>query len=211
MLKHVGKHNNKKIVVLYRKVPGEDHMCLVIYSDLLPRMYHDEVMKVLESASGQQAENLSDALFRHIMPDGRNTLESLHVNGLIKKVQTEQVTITPNTKSSVQLDELNRLLDEMSKGKDAVKKLAEMDANLQTSKKKSNRQTPQTSPVVVENNQMLDNTTLAAQRREQAERMKSEAAVLLKEAQLLIAEADELDPVTTNDQTTKKSRTKAKV
>ena len=47
MIKHVGRHNNQKIVILFRKVPGEDHMALVTYSDLLPRMYHDEVMKQL--------------------------------------------------------------------------------------------------------------------------------------------------------------------
>ena len=31
--KHVGKHNNKKIVVLWRQVPNENHMALVTYSD----------------------------------------------------------------------------------------------------------------------------------------------------------------------------------
>ena len=49
MLKHVVKHNNRKAALLYRQVPNEDHMCLLVYSDLLPRMIHDEIMKVLES------------------------------------------------------------------------------------------------------------------------------------------------------------------
>ena len=38
MAKHVGKHNDRKVVILFREVPDEGHMCLVIYSDLLPRM-----------------------------------------------------------------------------------------------------------------------------------------------------------------------------
>lgn len=212
MLKHVGKHNGKKIVLLYRKVPNEDHMCLVIYSDLLPRMYHDEIMKVLESASGQQAESFSDVLFRTILPDGQNCLEALHRNGMIKKVQTEQVTITPNTVSSVKLDELNLLLDQMTQGKDAVKRLAELDA--EQSKKKRNTKTtgrelgePAAMPSA---DSVLDDVTLAHQRRQQAESMKADAARLLREAELLVEEANKLDPVKTNDKPAKKVRAKVK-
>ena len=78
MIKHVAKHNDKKAVILFREVPGETHMCLLCYSDLLPRMMHDEIMKTLESPAGQAAENFADALFRNVMADGRNTLEVLH-------------------------------------------------------------------------------------------------------------------------------------
>ena len=212
MLKHVGKHNGKKIVLLYRKVPNEDHMCLVIYSDLLPRMYHDEIMKVLESASGQQAESFSDVLFRTILPDGQNCLEALHRNGMIKKVQTEQVTITPNTVSSVKLDELNLLLDQMTQGKDAVKRLAELDA--EQSKKKRNTKTTGRElgePAAIPSaDSVLDDVALARQRRQQAESMKADAARLLREAELLVEEANKLDPVKTNDKPAKKVRAKVK-
>ena len=74
MLKHVGRHGEKRVVVAYNTVPGEDHMALVIYSDSLPAMLHDEVMKVVESAAGQGTKVLADALFRNTMPDGNNTL-----------------------------------------------------------------------------------------------------------------------------------------
>ena len=84
MLKHVGRHGEKKVVVAYNTVPGEDHMALVIYSDSLPSMLHDEVMKVIESPAGQSAKVLADALFRNIMPDGNNTLGSLHKGGYLK-------------------------------------------------------------------------------------------------------------------------------
>ena len=127
MLKHVVKHNNRKAALLYRQVPGEDHMCLLVYSDLLPRMIHDEIMKVLESPVGQQANDLADALFRNIMPDGQNTLQTLHVNGMIQKVPCNQVIVQANAKSSVRLDELNDILNEMAKGQEAVQKLAELE------------------------------------------------------------------------------------
>ena len=120
MLKHVGRHGEKKVVVAYNTVPGEDHMALVIYSDSLPSMLHDEVMKVIESPAGQTAKSLADALFRNIMPDGNNTLGALHKGGFLKKVQTKQVILKPNAKSSVRLDELNDILKKMEAGQEAI-------------------------------------------------------------------------------------------
>lgn len=200
MLKHVGKHKDKKIVLLYREVPGEDHMCLVSYSDALPGMLHDEIMRVLESDSGQQSQSLSDALYRHIMPDGRNCLEALHTGGFIKKIATEQVLVTPNNKSSVRLDELNRLLGDMEKGKAAAQDLKKIK---QEPAAKTRKSAPEPGL------DLLSDSDLADQRRQQAEAMKADAARLLKEAQALLAEADELDPSVKNVPTTKK-KTKVK-
>jgi hypothetical protein len=95
-VKHVGTHNNKKIVVLFRQTPNEDHMALVVYSDSMPSLIHDAVMECVSSDVGQQAENLADALQRKSMPDGRIALTVLHQEGYIKKVQTNQVIMTPN-------------------------------------------------------------------------------------------------------------------
>lgn len=205
MYKHVGRHGDKKIVILYREIPGEGHMCLVVYSDLLPRLYHDSVMQVLESPVGQQAENFSDALFRNYMPDGRNCLEALHKDGLMKKVQTNQVVMTPTPASSIRLDELNNILNEMAKGEDAIKRLAEIDANngLANSKRKPEPKDLGVSPASrtqpVENINVgaaLSDADLARSRLSQAETMKASAAQLLAEAERLTKEAAELDPIT---------------
>lgn len=201
MLKHVGKHNDRKIVVLYRQVPNEDHMCLLVYSDLLPRLVHDEIMKVLESASGQAAKDLADALFRNVMADGRNTLEVLHREKYIKKVPCNQVIITPTTKSNVRLDELNSILNEMEQGEEAVRRMAELDANLGVGSGKRRQPAdrelgvpPQSrsQPVEVVDtpmNTVVPDQNLAEQRIVQAEKMKASAAQLLAEAERLIAEA----------------------
>jgi len=127
-MKHVGRHGDKKVLILWRTVPDEEHMCLVSYSDKMPSFYHDAVMKVLESGQGQEAAQLADALHRNLLPDGRNILNTLHREGLIKKVQTAQVIVTPDPKNSVRLDELNKILQEMSQGQDAVRRMAEIDA-----------------------------------------------------------------------------------
>ena len=43
-------------------------------------------MKVIESPEGQTAETLGDAMFRSLLADGRPMLETLHKEGMIKKV-----------------------------------------------------------------------------------------------------------------------------
>ncbi len=214
MIKHVGKHNNKRIVLLWRRVPNEGHMALVTYSDTLPRLLHDEVMKALESPIGQNAKELSDVLFRTTMADGRNALEVLHKEGFIKKVPTSQVLITPTAKSSVRLDELNGILDEMEKGEEAIKKMAEIDSNagLQTKKRRTaeGREVgmPPNNASVSRTNLDVEGTDsaaaylkgaltdgdLAQSLTSQAEAMKAQAAQLLAEAKKLEQEATKFAP-----------------
>jgi hypothetical protein len=234
MIKHVGKHNNKKIVLLWRKVPNEDHMALVAYSDTLPRMIHDEVMRSLESPIGQNASDFSDVLFRTTMADGRNALEVMHREGFIKKVPTSQILITPTAKSSVRLDELNGILDEMAKGEEAKNRLQEMDKNSgMTGKKRRvegrevgmppNNQSLSRTNVEVEGNAtaaaylkgaltegVLSDTDLAAQRLSQAEQLKKQAQTLLAEAAKLAEEAVQFLPAENVKTTRAKKATSAK-
>jgi hypothetical protein len=226
MLKHVGKHNDKRCVIVFRKIPELEHMALVIYSDLLPRMIHDEVMRVVESPQGQEAREISDVLFRTIMADGHNCLESLHRNGLMKKVPTNQVLVTPTTTSSVRLDELNDILDEMQKGEEAMKRLQDLDANRGLTGKKNN--TPPRKAEIQEIGErrtreaqgntsaadmladMLSDSDLAAQRLEQAQKMEASAKQLLAEAERLKAEAQSLSPKVDNvGKETKKTKKQA--
>ena len=104
-------------------------MCLVIYPDVLPTHIHNSVMSVLESAPGQQATNLADVFHRNLLPDGRNILQTLHVEGMLKKVATNQVILTPTPSSSVKLDEVNKLVREMESGEQALKRMQEIDQN----------------------------------------------------------------------------------
>jgi hypothetical protein len=218
MLKHVGKHNDKKIVLVYRQIPDEDHMCLVLYSDTLPQLFHDEVMSCLESAVGQSAAELAEPLFRAVMKDGRNCLESLHREGYLKKVATNQVIITPNAKSSVRLDELNTILNEMSKGEDAIKKMANLDANAGMQTKREPREvganpasrTAVADPGTAMIGDVLTDEQLAAQRVAQAAKMKLEAQSLLAEAARLESEANTLNKATTKNVSTKTRKASAK-
>src|SRR6056300_652555 len=129
MLKHIGKQGDRKIAIVFREVPGEEHMALVVYPDLLNSQMHDSLMQTIESPEGQAAENLGDAMHRRLFPDGRAQLLAMHQEGMIKKVQTGTITVTPTNTSHVRLDELNSILREMKTGEEAVKRMAEVDAD----------------------------------------------------------------------------------
>ena len=128
-IKHVGRMGDRKLCVLFRQVPGEDHMCLIIHPEVLPAHWQDAVQKVIESDIGQQADELANAMHRSLLPDGRPILETLHNERMIKKVRTADVIMTPNTNSSIRLDELNKMLNEMKQGEDAIKRMAQNDAS----------------------------------------------------------------------------------
>jgi hypothetical protein len=210
MIKHVGRHDNRRVAIIYKQVPGEDHMCLVAYTETLPAMIHDECMKVLESEVGQNAKDLADALFRHLMADGENALVSLHRGGFLKKVQTKQVIVTANASSSIRLDELNKILDQMAGGEEAVKRLADLDANAGVYGNRDLIEASKTSAVSVNttSTDALSDADLAKDRLAQANKLKAEAQGLLAEAKRLETEAKSLVPQPTkkpNVRTTKKA------
>ena len=202
MLKHVGRHGDRKVAIIFREIPGEEHMCLVIYPDVLPTHFHDTIMKVLESPTGQQESVLANALHRNLLPDGRVILEALHKEGMLKKVSTEHVIVTPTANSSVKLDELNRLVREMEMGDEAVKRMRELDTNAGIvppevkrraeaefkSKQAGQPAVPQ-SPTSA-----LDDKTLAADMLAQAKKMEVEAKGLIAEAARMKKEAERMFP-----------------
>jgi hypothetical protein len=207
-LKHIGKHGDRKVAVIFRQIPGDDHMCLCIYPDLLPISIHDPLMKVLESPVGQAAEEFADALNRNILPDGRNMLQTLHGERLMKRVQTEQVLMTPNMNSNVRLSELNKILNEMKKGEDAVRKLAEIDNSRGIVDPKTKRaaeaafknqqqekyEAVQTGYSAAPIDGALDDKSLAANMLAQAKRMETEATSMINEAARMKKEAEKMFP-----------------
>jgi hypothetical protein len=208
-LKHIGKHADRKVAVIFRQIPGDDHMCLCIYPDLLPINLHDPLMKVLESPVGQSAEELADALNRNMFPDGRNMLQTLHAERLMKRVQTEQILMTPTMQSNVRLSELNKILNEMKKGEDAVRKMAELDGarglvdpktkRAAEAAYKDSQQRPARTPIDPGYTQAptdgaLDDRAIAANMLTQAVKMHNEATSLINEAARMKKEAERMFP-----------------
>ena len=107
------------------------------------------------------------------------------------------MTPAPNVK--IKLNELNKILDEMKMGEDAVKRMAELDSQrgIQDPAEVARRMRGDASskPVAASSNEALGDSTLANNLRSQAERMSREAQGLLAEAQRLLTEAAAIDPV----------------
>jgi hypothetical protein len=194
-LRHVGKHGDRKVAVVFREVPGEAHMCLVTYTETLNQHIHDPLIKCIDSDIGQNSEHLADALNRTYTKDGRPILQVLHLEGQLKKVQTSLILMTPAPNQTIRLNELNKILDEMQQGESAVKRLQEMDASrgMQDPADVVRRMRGNQNPVTPTGD-LLGDQALAKQRLEQAQKMEREAKGLLAEAQRLTDEAKSLDP-----------------
>jgi hypothetical protein len=212
MLKHIGKQGDRKVAIIFREVPGEDHMALVVYPDLMKVDMHDSLMAAIESAEGQAANNLGEAIHARLFPDGRQMLAALHAEGMLKKVQTETVIVTPAQNANVRLDEMNKIIREMESGAEAAAKLAELDADAGYTGKASRKDdygrdigappasvqqgssTIAGSDAALQANQSgaLGDSVIANNMKAQAERMAAEAKGLIAESERMLAEAAEM-------------------
>jgi len=179
-MKHVGKmkNNGAKIVIAYRTLPGDAFSALVIGTNGLGESYHDALMSVVESDSGQQSNEISDVLAVRKFPDGSNMLAWLHTNGHLKKVPTDGVNVTPDNKTIVPLDELNKLIADQKNI--SVEEMAGMEDGVEKPKAEAK----------VEETSTTSDSTINLSPAE----MRSRADALYKEAARLRKTADDLDP-----------------
>lgn len=212
-IKHVGKHNERKVLVLYREVPGDEHMGLVIYPEVLNASWQDSIQRVVESDVGQQANQLADALHRSLLPDGRPILETLHNERMIKKVRTADIIMTPTTNATIRLDELNKMINEMNKGEEARKKMEENDASRgmvdpsvkraaeakykeEQLAKQQSAESRYTQPdaFAAPQDGVLSDRAIAANMLAQAKRMEVEATSMIAEAARMKKDAERMVP-----------------
>jgi hypothetical protein len=198
-LKHVGrfKYNKKRVIVAYRTIPGDPYSALVVATESLPADEHDSLIKLVESAAGQEANELAEAMARTWFNDGRNILAGLHTTGRLRKVNTNEVEMVPDSKTTIGLDELNELIAKqkgVSIGDLAVKSSSEPEAVKKTESVAQNPVDAYTSSsmaamdeAITTNEVVLDDDALAAQLRSQADAM-------FKEAKRLRDQADSLAP-----------------
>jgi hypothetical protein len=185
-MKHVGKMKNNaaRVVIVYRTLPGEPEFCLVAGTVGLGDSYHDTLMSVVESDSGQQANELADILSVRRFPDGTNMLGYLHNNGHLVKAKTNLVNVTPDSKTSISLDDLNKQIA-------AQKGVALEDLAVNDGSKKSGKKTTPAKKVVEE---AQSNTKNSEGFELSPAELRSRADALFKQAQQLRKQADELDP-----------------
>jgi hypothetical protein len=185
-MKHIAKmkNNSARVVVAYRTIPGDGSSALVVGTQGLPDAYHDSLMQLVQEDAGQQANELADVLAVRKFPDGTNMLEFLHTRGHLKKVPTSLVLMTPNTQTTLPLDELNKMIAEQ-KGVSVDNLAVTEDASKSIPTKKSNDPTEiivDEVPVIAQPAATPTPATL-----------RSKADELLAEAKALRELADSLD------------------
>lgn len=197
-MKHVGKmkNNSARIAIVYRTLPGDANSALVVGTNGLPDAYHDSLMSLIQDTEGQQANELAEILAVRKFPDGTNMLEFLHNRGHLKKVPTNLVLVTPNPQTSIQLDELNKVIAEQ-KGV-SIEDLAINDGS---NKKSNSTKNQKNTESVVE----TVNAEPTIQKPLGAAELRSKADALYKEAAALRKMADELDPPKKRTRTKKES------
>jgi hypothetical protein len=191
-IKHIGrlKNTGSKVLVVFRTLPGESNMALIVQANNLPDAYHDSIMTLVESAPAQESFEFGEIMHVRMFPDGKPMLRALQAENRLQKVPTDNVIMTPTVDSSVQLDQLNLLIAEQKNC--AVDDLCylikgappkpEFVANNQ-----SESLDPAEKTIIKESSDPLSDLDLAKSYRSQADAMYKEAARLRKQA-------DELDP-----------------
>ncbi len=216
VLKHIGRitKTGAKILVAFRTLPGESNYALVVPVAGLSDSYHDAIMKVVESDQAQETFEFGEILFHRSFPDGRPMLRALQADGVLQKVPTDAVTMTPTPNDVIELHQLNALIaeqrncaiDDLCKfvsgapssdtQVEDVAKVSEVPKTQEVLGREVGepKNVPQ-QPLKAPENQVLDDKDIARN-------LRSQADALYKEAARLRREAEELDP--TVKKTTKK-------
>lgn len=181
-LKHVGRvmKTKKKCAVAYRVLPNDADNCLVVFTESLDAADHDTLITLIESNSGQNADEFADAMARTSLSDGRNMLAAFHKTGKLTKVATNLIEMTPNNSSALPLDQLNKSIAEQ-KGI-TVADLAVKNPDGGTIEVNETVAAQTTQP----QSEVLTDDVLAAQYRSQADTLFKEAKSLREQAEALV-------------------------
>lgn len=197
-MKHIGRVSNtgKKCVIVFREIYDErgnvsdpDH-CLVVETERLPDMEHDDVVRVVESPEGQSANQFYEIAHRSMFSDGINMLTKLHNRGYLRKYPTDIVEVTPNSSTAIKLSEINEIIRKQQTGmsESDIKNMMVDDTD-SPPRTQTSLDTTQTidQAVPASGEEILDDTAIA-------QNMLTQAETFLAEAERLKAEAYEMAP-----------------
>jgi hypothetical protein len=193
MLKHVGRmaNNQRRVIVAYKVVPGDPEHCVVVTTENLAAEEHDTLMKLVESAAGQEADDLATAMMRTPLPDGSNMLARFHTTGKMIKVPTNTVQMMPNRNTTILLSELNEAIAQQKGVTVADLALKGADGNTVPTKaapaitaSEMAAETTGTTTAPVDG--VITDEVLAAKFRSDADRLSKEAAALRRQAEELV-------------------------
>ena len=188
-LKHVGRviATNKKCLVAYRTLPGDAYSCLIVPTENMPDIYHDAIINLVESVTGQESYEFAEVLDRTQFPDGSRMLPWLHVNNRLIKAPTSAIEMTPRAGVGIQLSELNQIIaeqrgvavDDLSIKPNVGEADVEKATATVTEKKVAETTAPASTAILTPEAQ-------AKEYRSQADKLAKEAAAMRRKAEELV-------------------------
>ena len=186
-IKHVGQiiNTGRRCVVVFREIPDEPNSCLIVDTEALVDWMHDDVINSVESTSAQAANNFYEYAQRALFTDGSNMLQALHAKGLLQKQETSNILMIPNSSTSVNLAELNKINREQNGDQPAVTPPVDPDQLTMANKPVDNVAETYTAPAPAAAQPAdgaIDDTALAKSMMDQAKTFEAEAASLKEQA-----------------------------
>ena len=190
-LKHIGRIQNTgaKVLVVFRTLPGESNMALVLPVAQLPDQYHDSIMTLVETDQAQDAFEFGEIMHIRPFPDGRPMLRAMQADNRLLKVATDAVMMTPTTNDTVLLVNLNTLIAEQKNC--TVDDLCTFVAGAPAEVKEATPAVDSDIPAPVRAQATSD---AALTDKDLAKSYRSQADAMYKEAARLRKEAEDLDP-----------------
>ena len=204
-IKHVGvlKANQRKVIVAYRVIPGENppSNAIVIDTASLADADHDTLIQTVENNTGQSAFEFAEVMARTSLQDGSNMLARFDSTGNLQKVPMSEVDLTPNTTTKINLVELNQIIADqkgVSIADLALKDPNEVPEGTTVQEVGSVNEMPTNDTQVVAeaqaanttlqaaSDEVLSDEQLAASYRSQADRLYKEAKALREQAEALV-------------------------
>ena len=192
MLKHVGQviNTGRRCVVVFREIYNEKgevvepDNCLIVETDSLPDMQHQDMMRIVEGEPAQQTGDLYNVFARERFTDGQMVLGWLNATGRLRKFPTNQILLTPTANNTLRLDKMNRIIEMQRAGQTQEQiENALVDDTDSAPRAQTTAQTAPSAPASEPG--VLDDTTLAKGLLEQAAQFESEVTRLREEAYTL--------------------------
>lgn len=123
-MKHIGriKNTGRRCIVVFREIYDErgnvidEDNCLVFESDSLPDAEHQDFMRIIESEAAQATGELFNVLSRERLGTGILALNWLIETQRMRKENTSNVDLTPDSMTTLRLDKLNKIVKMQSTG-----------------------------------------------------------------------------------------------
>jgi hypothetical protein len=113
--RHTGRLSTtgQRCVVVFREVPEDQNYALIVQTDQLPDMFHDNLMHVIQEPVAQQEHDLSKVLYRRRFANGEPMLQALHERGFLRKEPVDNVVLYPMPNRPLSLREANEEIEKM--------------------------------------------------------------------------------------------------